>query len=186
MSLNHKRRIFRSKSGGHAPSVLRLPSRGMVIATLGASATLVATASLFIRSSDAPAHVPVSLHVAAPADRLAVLDGDTLRVGDQVVRLGGIVAPARGSTCQGADRTAVDCGAEAANKLASLVRGNAVDCTVSGHDVRGRPVAFCMAGGKTLNAALVQDGWAKAETADLREPETSARAAGRGIWRAGL
>ncbi len=143
-------------------------------------------ASLFVRSSDAPARVPASLHVAAEADRLAVLDGDTLRLGNQVVRLAGIAAPARGSVCRGGEQTTVDCGSEAANVLASLVRGKAVECAVSGHDARGFPVALCTAGGQALSATLVRDGWAKAETADLREPELSARAAGRGMWRVAL
>ena len=124
------------------------------------------------------------------ASRLAVVDGDTLRLGDQVVRLAGITAPARGSVCHGsgqggAEKGDFDCGAAAANALAMLVHGSAVDCTIRGHDDEGRPVGNCRAGNTGLSEALVLDGWARSETADLRETETAARAAGRGIWRTG-
>ena len=184
--MNHKRRIFRLNTG---PFQLRdrwLPSLGVVLAAAGGLATLAVVASLFVRSSDAPARAPATSHLSAGADRVAVLDGDTLRIGDYVVRLEGIVAPARGSVCHdGNGRVDLDCGSAAANALASLVRGNAVDCTIRGHDIQGRPLGYCAAGGARLNEALVLNGWARAETVDLRESEATARAAGRGIWRAG-
>jgi endonuclease YncB( thermonuclease family) len=180
VSLNHKRRIFRSNAG--VKSVL--PPVGLGLAA--AAATLLVVVSLFVRSSDAPARPPASGHVSAGADQLAVLDGDTLRVGEQVVRLEGIVAPARGSMCHGADQTELDCGSAAANALAALVRGRNVDCTIHGHDGQGRPVGDCVAAGNKLSIALVQDGWARADAALLREPEATARAAGRGVWHSGL
>jgi endonuclease YncB( thermonuclease family) len=185
VSLNHKRRIFRPNAGPFPFRRRRLPSLGVLLAAGGGVATLVVIASLFVRSSEAPARVPTSTLLSASAGHLAVLDGETLRVGDHVVRLEGITAPARGSVCHGDSRVDIDCGAAAANALASLVRGSGVDCTILGHDDQGRPVANCVAGATRLNEALVLDGWARAETPDLRQPESVARAAGRGIWRAG-
>lgn len=157
----------------------------MLIAAAGGVATLVAVGSLFFRSSDAPARAPASSHISASADRLAVLDGDTLRVGDHVVRLAGITAPARGSVCHVPAQADRDCGSAAANALASLVRGASVQCTIRGHDDQGRPTGNCLAGGTQLNEALVLNGWARAEAVELRETEKIARAAGRGIWQAG-
>jgi endonuclease YncB( thermonuclease family) len=172
----------------------------VLLAAAGGGVTIVVVASLFVRSSDAPARAPAGLHLSAAASRLAVVDGDTLRLGDQVVRLAGIVAPVRGSVCHGngkggsgtgraenggAGQADVDCGAAAANALAVLVRGTAVDCTIHGHDDEGRPVGNCRAGGTSLSEALVLDGWARAEAADLRETEMVARTARRGIWRTG-
>jgi endonuclease YncB( thermonuclease family) len=186
VSLNHKRRIFRLNTGPLPFRDRRPPSLGVLLAAASGVATLAVVASLFVRSSEAPARAPSSSHLSAGADRLAVLDGDTLRIGDRVVRLEGIVAPARGSVCHdGGGRVDVDCGSAAANALSSLVRGNAVDCEIRGHDGQGRPVGDCVAGGTRLNEALVLDGWARAETIDLRVSEATARAAGRGIWRAG-
>jgi endonuclease YncB( thermonuclease family) len=185
VSLNHKRRIFRSNAGALPFRGRRLPSLGVLLAATGGAATIVIATSLFVRSSEAPARAPDSSHISAPAATLAVVDGDTLRLGEQVVRLAGITAPARGSVCRGAEQGDVDCGAAAANALASLVRGSPVDCTIHGHDNEGRPVGTCLAGTTPLSETLVLNGWARAETADLRIPETTARTAGRGIWRAG-
>jgi endonuclease YncB( thermonuclease family) len=196
LSLNHKRRIFRSNAGLAA----LLPSMTMVLAAVGGAAALLLVASLFVHTSNAPAsnasasnasasnasaQVPPNGHVSAGADKLAVVDGDTLRVGEHVVRLEGIAAPARGSTCRGAGRPDMDCGSAAANALSSLVRGSSVDCTIHGHDDEGRPLGSCVAAGQVLNVALVRDGWARAETAALREPEATARAARLGIWQSG-
>jgi hypothetical protein len=99
VSLNHRRRIFRPGTGPAPLRHRRRPSPGLWLAASGGAATLLTATWLFIRSSDAPAHGPASTHVAASADSLAVLDGDTMRVGDQVVRLHGIAAPRRGSVC---------------------------------------------------------------------------------------
>jgi endonuclease YncB( thermonuclease family) len=181
VSLNHKRRIFRSNAGVAAA----LPSVGVWLAAAGGAATLLVAAAMFVRSSIPPAAAPASSHVSAPPDQLAVLDGDTLRVGAHVVRLEGIAAPARGSVCHGDGQMELDCGSAAANALAELVRGSSVDCSIHGHDGQGRPTGECLAAGKKLNAVLVRDGWARAETTALREPEATARAAGRGIWRPG-
>jgi endonuclease YncB( thermonuclease family) len=181
VSLNHKRRIFRPNAG----PARALPRAGVLLAAAGGAATVLIAAWLFIGSSQAPARAPADSHVSAPPDRLAVLDGDTLRVGEHVVRLEGIAAPARGSACHGDGQIELDCGSAAANALSALVRGRSVDCTIAGHDGQGRPRANCVAEGKPLRAALVQDGWARAETAALRVPEASARAARLGIWRDG-
>jgi len=144
---------------------------------------LVAATALVIGPSDAPARTPASSQLSAGADRLAVLDGDTLRIGDQVVRLQGIAAPARGTACRGDGPADTDCGAAAANALASLVHGRPVECTIRDRDSHGRPVGDCLTAGTRLSEALVTHGWAYAEAAALRDAETSARAAGRGMWR---
>lgn len=183
--MNHRRRIFRGNTRRVPLRDWRLPSLGVLLATAGGAVTVIVAASLFVRSSDAPAHVPSGMRLSAPAASLAVLDGNTLRLGDQVVRLAGIAAPARGSVCHDGGQSHVDCGVAAANALASLVRGSAVDCTIHGHDGAGRPVGNCQAGDTRLSEALVRDGWARAEVEALRQPETVARAAGRGIWRTG-
>jgi len=156
-----------------------------MVAAAGGVATLVVTTSLFVGSREAPAVAPTSNHLSAAADRLAVLTGDTLRVGGQVVRLEGVSAPARGSVCHGGGAENVDCGSAAANAMASLIRAQAVECTIRGHDDHGRPVGRCLAGGTRLSEAIVLDGWATAEIPELRQFEITARAAGRGIWRAG-
>ena len=181
LSLNHKRRIFRPNPRSGAS----IPPLSVWLAAIGGAATILIAASLFLGPSEAPARAPASSRIAASADRIAVVDGDTLRVGEHIVRLAGIAAPARGSVCHGDGPAELDCGAAAANAASALVRGQAIACTIGGHDGQGRPVGTCFAGSTSIGTALVRDGWAHAETADLQGPESDARAAGRGIWHRG-
>jgi endonuclease YncB( thermonuclease family) len=181
VSLNRKRRIFRPSIGSVPRRSLNVPPIGVVVAAVGGVATMALAAWLFVRPSYAPALAPLSSEIGASSAELAVVDGDTLRLGRQVVRLNGIAAPARGTDCG-----SVDCGAAAANALAALIGGHTVDCRIEGHDRQGRPLGTCQASGVQLNEALVRDGWAHAITASLRRTEDDARKAGRGIWRTGV
>lgn len=181
MSLNHKRRIFR----GSATTRRTASSLGFWLAAAGGAATLLFAAFLFLRASDAPARAPASTQIAAGAGQVTVVDGDTLRVGEYVVRLGGIAAPARGSACHGSGQVNFDCGTAAANAAAALLRGHAVACTIRGHDALGRPVGTCLADSVPLADALVRGGWVRADTAEFAAAEAEARAAGRGIWQSG-
>lgn len=185
MSLNRKRRIFRPGLGALLHIGPNLPAPGVILAAVGGTATLFAVAWLFVRPSDAPAHAPASQTLTAQPDRLAVIDGNTLRIGDDIVQLQGITAPARGAICRTATAAEQDCGAAAANDLASLVRFGPTTCVIHGHDGKGRPLADCASGGISLSEAMVRDGWARAQTTGLRATEATARAASRGIWRNG-
>src|SRR6185437_14858334 len=151
------------------------PPLGVLAAAAGGVATMALVAWLFVRPSDAPALAPMNSEIGAPATELAVVDGDTLRLGQQVVRLSGIAAPGRGTDCG-----SIDCGAAAANALSGLIGGHAVNCRIEGHDSLGRPLGTCQASGVKLNEALVREGWAHAVAASLRRGEDDARKAGRG------
>lgn len=182
MSLNHKRRIFRSSlRPGRVLSAL-VPGRGLGLILLGGVMLVPATLWVFGLGSDAPVRPPRPERMVADAARVAVVDGNTLRVAGRVVRLDGVIPPARGETCLAQDGRAFDCGVAAANALAALLRFGPVDCTLFGTDEGGRPVATCSAGGKQLNRAVVAAGWARAEDHTFRAVEQRARAEQRGLW----
>lgn len=124
---------------------------------------------------------PTAEELRAPAAQVAVVDGGTLRLHDRVVRLQGVEPPARGTAC---DASGSDCGVEATNALAALVREAAVACRVTGADRLGRPFAVCQASGTELNRAVVAAGWARASVAlpALQQAEATARAEHRGVW----
>lgn len=109
-----------------------------------------------------------------------VIDGDTLSIAGERIRLRGIDAFERGQTCR-RDGAGYDCGKAAAAALAGLVGGREVSCTGGGRDRYGRLLAVCEAGGRELNAAMVASGWALAYGAYHIE-EFRARAAGAGAW----
>jgi hypothetical protein len=87
VSLNHKRRIFRPGPGILPHFGVGLPSPRVWLAAACGVASLLAAAWLLVRPSDAPARPPAGQRLLVPADRSEVIDGNTLLVGDHLVRL---------------------------------------------------------------------------------------------------
>ena len=118
--------------------------------------------------------------------RGSIVDGDTLDLHDQRIRLWGIDAPESAQLCRGRDRKPYCCGALAANTLDAFTRGKTIRCMPVDGDRYGRVVARCAAGGVDLGQFMVSRGLA------LEEPQYShghyaadqvaARRAGRGVW----
>jgi endonuclease YncB( thermonuclease family) len=159
-----RRRIFRS-------ALFPIP-RPQVLARIVAC-TIVAAGviALYLRLpeliSQAPAAVgelsanaPVR-ELTASAANVAVVDGETLRVGEKIVTLLGVAAPPRGQMCQRGDGSAFDCGAASAAALAALVRDRTVDCRLVGEDGSGRMQGICRAAGAELNQEQIARGWAR-------------------------
>jgi endonuclease YncB( thermonuclease family) len=92
--------------------------------------------------------------IAAPASEVAVIDGQTLRMRETVLRLQGVTAGLRGQLCLDAGGAAYDCGAAASRRLAGLIGGHDVVCQLDGRDPAGLPQGQCFAGEVALNAAM--------------------------------
>jgi endonuclease YncB( thermonuclease family) len=113
------------------------------------------------------------------------IDGDTIAVGRQRVRLWGIDAPELRQACTAGGREWA-CGLAARRALAARLRRGPVACEAKDVDRYGRVVALCRVGGADLGAALVRSGFALAYVryaADYAAEEAGARAARRGLWR---
>lgn len=109
-----------------------------------------------------------------------VVDGDTLRLGGERIRLKGIDAPELDQTCR-RDDVRYACGRQARAALERLAGGAPVRCTGWERDRHGRLLAVCHAGESDLNAAMVMSGWAVAFGAYTAE-ESQARRERRGLW----
>lgn len=119
------------------------------------------------------------------AGRATVVDGDTLRIGEERIRLLGIDAPEARQECATAAGGTWRCGEMATAALAALAEAG-VACEWSGRDQFDRILAICLsADGTAINAALVEAGlaWSYLSTAFAAEQDR-ARAAGRGVWQA--
>ncbi|QYZ71109.1 thermonuclease family protein [Neotabrizicola shimadae] len=132
-----------------------------------------------------PGHATDLAQLAGPA---RAVDGDTLEIGAERVRIFGVDAPEHDQSCiaQGAEW---DCGAYARKALAKLVAGQEVACTGTGRDRYDRLLARCEVGGADVGASLVAAGAAMAYVRYSRDylgEEKAARAAGLGIWRGTL
>ena len=109
-----------------------------------------------------------------------VVDGDTLRVAGERIRLRGIDAPELDQICR-KDGAAYACGKTARAALGRLIDDQDVRCGGWERDRYRRLLAVCHAGGTEINAAMVSAGWAVAYGAYASQ-ETDARLAGRGLW----
>lgn len=130
------------------------------------------------------------LLIAAPASAAEIsglariIDGDTLEIGGQVVRLEGIDAPESGQTCRNAAGRDWACGSEATRALAMLA-ADGIRCRGEETDRYGRLIAICEGRGGDINGQLVREGWALAFTrfSDRYAPEeAAARRTRAGLW----
>jgi endonuclease YncB( thermonuclease family) len=116
-----------------------------------------------------------------------VIDGATLEVAEQRIRLFGIAAPALEQVCQHGGRD-YPCGKVARAALWDLVAGLEVICkTEAAAPPPDDPLpATCTAGGVDLNQSMVNSGWALADrraTDRYVTSETAAKEARRGLWK---
>ena len=153
------------------------------LVTVLASASVLLTLVIVLRPGALMGSAPGTPDWRALPAEVRVVDGETLRLGDRVLRLYGVEAPARGQACG----AVADCGGMAAAELARLVRDRAVECRIQGQDRLGRAFGICRAGGVEVNGSLVAAGWASADALALpalAPLEQAARAAQRGMWAA--
>jgi len=116
-----------------------------------------------------------------------VFDADTLEIGPILIRLHGVDAPERGQKCATHAGGEWSCGAIAANRLADIIKGQAISCEALDRDPYGRIIAKCAAGGLDIGATLVEEGlaWAFIEfSQEYVDLENKARAKRVGVWEA--
>ncbi len=117
-----------------------------------------------------------------------IIDGDTIEIAGQRIRLHGIDAPESDQTCV-VDNKRWPCGTNATLALSSMISTNWVSCRERDRDRYGRIVAVCnLAGpqGPDVNAMMVAEGWALAYrrfSTDYVKDEAGAQRARKGVWR---
>ncbi len=113
-----------------------------------------------------------------------VIDGDTIEVHGQRIRLHGIDAPESRQLCR-LDGKPWQCGKNAANALADKIARRPVTCEDLGRDRYKRIIAKCATAGEDIGSWMVQQGLAlvyRRYSLDYVEEEAEAQAARRGLW----
>lgn len=127
------------------------------------------------------AALPARAEIAGEAWAIA---GDTLVVGEQLVRLTGVDAPEPEQTC-GPKESSWPCGDDAMKALDALVKGREVACTDVTRISDFTVSAHCTIDGQDVGSAMLEQGLAVnragAGTA-YDEAQAAAQAQGAGIW----
>ncbi len=114
------------------------------------------------------------------AGETRIIDGDTLAIGAERIRLLGIDAPELAQVCLDGE-TPRNCGQAAKAELAAMAALGRVECSGHSKDKYGRLLAVCTSGGRELNAAMVRSGQAVSYGGYAAE-ERFAQAERRGLW----
>lgn len=113
-----------------------------------------------------------------------VIDGDTLKIAGESIRLYGIDAPEMAQRCDG-PKTLRKCGEFAADALIERISGKTLTCVVEGVDKYKRQIATCTVEGADLSAWMVSEGYAMAYVKFSNryvDEEAEARAKRKGLW----
>ena len=133
--------------------------------------------------------IAVTVGAASAAEpiigRASVIDGDTIDVHGERIRIWGIDAPESGQTCQ-RDKQDWRCGTDAAFALDNMLARRPVTCRQKDRDRYGRTVATCRVGDVDIGGWMVREGWAldyrRYSKAAYAADEDVARTEQRGMW----
>lgn len=109
------------------------------------------------------------------------IDGDSLKLSGQEVRLKGIDAPEISQYCQNKVGREYACGVEAKKWLRAQLQRGAVTCQIDGRDRYGRLLGICKRGDVALNAAMVREGIA-VDYGDYPSEQAQAQRQQIGLW----
>lgn len=91
-----------------------------------------------------------------------VIDGDTIEMDGQRIRLHGIDAPERDQIRTSIEKTIYNCGQRASEKLSQYTEGRTLHCKKKDTDRYRRIVAVCFVDGQDISELIVRDGYAVA------------------------
>ena len=123
------------------------------------------------------------------AGQATVIDGDTIEIHGERIRLNGVDAPESRQLCDRADGRSYRCGKDAAFALADHIGRATVTCERRGVDRYKRTIATCQVRGDDIGAWLVRTGHALAfrrYSTDYVSEEAAAHAVKAGMWQGGF
>ena len=129
--------------------------------------------------------LPMTVAMADTTGKARIIDGDTVEIAGERIRLNGIDTPEANQSCLDEAGKRWRCGREATLALTVIVGDQTITCKGDERDKYKRLIAVCFAGGKDLNAEMVRQGWALAYrrySNDYISAEKEAQEAKRGMW----
>ncbi len=114
-----------------------------------------------------------------------IIDGDTIRIHSEKIRLYGIDAPEKKQICKDKKGKDYKCGEKAKDQLKKIIRNKKVNCNRKGKDRYRRSISICYADSENINQMMVKSGWALAYrrySKDYLPEEKIARNKKIGLW----
>ena len=114
-----------------------------------------------------------------------IVDGDTIHIKSNKIRLHGIDAPETKQTCK-VDNEEWHCGKQSTKELKKLISNQEVKCITNDVDIYNRFVAICYVNEININQWMVESGWAIAYryySTDYIIQEKYARDNKLGVWK---
>ena len=126
-----------------------------------------------------------NLHSAEIIGGIArVIDGDTIHIKNNKIRLHGIDAPEHLQKCL-INKKKWNCGIEATKFLKNLIKKKSIDCEIKDIDKYNRFIGICFLENLNINQTIVRSGWAIAYryySKDYIVDEEFAKINKSGIW----
>lgn len=121
-------------------------------------------------------------------ERPRVIDGDTIEIRGERVRLFGVDTPEMGQPWWDEEGHQQDAGRLAKDALGELVKGRRLSVRVLREDQYQRQIAIVKVDGRDIGRTLVSQGWAFAAPGSdrYRRTHASARRRKKGLWRGEL
>ena len=113
-----------------------------------------------------------------------IIDGDTIHIGNNKIRLHAIDAPETNQRCTKNGKK-WNCGLESTIFLKNLIGNNNIQCDTNGRDRYNRFIGVCYKNKINLNSKMVINGWAIAYryySLDYIKEERIAKSNKAGIW----
>ncbi len=113
-----------------------------------------------------------------------IIDGDTIHIGNNKIRLHAIDAPETKQKCS-KNGQEWNCGLESTIFLKDLIGNDLIQCNTKGKDRYNRYIGVCYKNKIDLNSQMVINGWAIAYryySLDYIEEEKIAKSKKAGIW----
>tara|TARA_B100001142_G_C14103223_1_gene566093 strand:- start:203 stop:682 length:480 start_codon:yes stop_codon:yes gene_type:complete len=99
------------------------------------------------------------LHAKTIIGEPKIIDGDTIHINKNKIRLHGIDAPETNQTCFFEKKEWL-CGKQSTIELKKIVGNQIIKCVVNDIDKYNRYIAVCYLGKINLNKIMVKNGWA--------------------------
>ena len=130
--------------------------------------------------------IPVSAKKGRLTGYARVIDGDTIAIKGEKIRLHGIDAPEKSQKCVGDHGKSWACGKISRKRLVSMIGGRDISCNLHKKDGFGRWIGTCFSNNENLNKKMVRQGmaWAfRKYSMDFVAEEKKAKIQRVGIWR---